>query len=118
MNKFDELKRNRFIKKLRSNAIAIVTDQIEIHVGYFKMNDLLGRIEDIQVLKEIDLSIFKTYYNEIQSHPIGGERKLYSKEFLDKLDSKLKRIDERYLDALTEKCGEIIEKFKDIKDFC
>ncbi|MDQ1161890.1 hypothetical protein QE422_002258 [Chryseobacterium sp. SORGH_AS 447] len=36
MNKFDELKCNRFIKKLRSNAIAIVTNQIEIHSGYFR----------------------------------------------------------------------------------
>lgn len=118
MNKFDELKRNRFIKKLRSNAIAIVTNQIEIHSGYFKMNYLLGRISDIKRLEEIDLSIFKTYYNEIQSHPIGDERKLYSKEFLDRLDSKLKRVDEKYMDALTEKCGEIIGKFKEIKDFC
>lgn len=118
MNKFDELKRNRFIKKLRSNSIAIATNQIGIHSGYFKMHYLLGRINDIKVLENIDLSIFKTYYNEIQTHPIGDERKLYSKEFLDKLDLKLKRIDERYLDALTEKCGEIIEKFKDIKDFC
>lgn len=102
MNKFDELKRNRFIKKLRSNAIAIVTGQIEIHSGYFKMNYLLGRINDIKVFEEIDLSIFETCYNEIQSHPIGDERKLCNKEFLDKLDSKLKRIDEKYLNILTE----------------
>lgn len=118
MNKFNELKWDRFIKKIRSNAIAILTNQIEIHSGYFKMNYLLGRIEDIKLLEEIDLSILKTYYNEIQSHPIGDERKLYSEEFLGKLDLGLKRIDERYLDDLTEKCGEIIEKFKDIKDFC
>jgi hypothetical protein len=32
---------------------------------------------------------------------------------LGKLDLGLKRIDKRYLDDPTEKCGEIIEKFKD-----
>ncbi|GEN74793.1 DUF2489 domain-containing protein [Chryseobacterium hagamense] len=118
MNKSDELKRNRFIKKLRSNAIAILSNQIEIHSGYFKMNYLLGRINDIKKLENIDLSIFNSYYSEIQSYPIGDERKLYSKEFLDRLDARLKRVDEKYMDALAEKCGEIIEKFKNIKDFC
>ncbi|MFC3157851.1 Protein of unknown function [Chryseobacterium arachidis] len=118
MNKFDELKRNRFIKKLRSNAIAITTNQIQIHSGYFKMNYLIGRINDIKSLDNIDLDIFKKYYNEIQFHPIGEERKLYNKEYLKKLDSKLELIDKKYKALLNEKCKEIIEKFKDIKDFC
>ncbi|WP_312392476.1 hypothetical protein [Chryseobacterium sp.] len=118
MNKFDELKRNRFIKKLRSNAIAITSNQIQIHSGYFKMDYLIGRINDIKPLDNIDLAIFKKYYNEIQFHPIDKERKLYNKEYLAKLDSKLKFIDEKYKDLLDEKCKEIIEIFKDIQDFC
>lgn len=118
MNKFDELKRNGFIKKLRSNAIAITTNQVQIHSGYFKMNYLIGRINDIKSLDNIDLAIFKKYYKEIQFHPIGEERKLYNNEYLKKLDSKLELIDKKYEALLDEKCKEIIEKFKDIKDFC
>ena len=38
--KFDELKRYCFIKKLRSNTIVIVTNQIELHSGYFKVHHL------------------------------------------------------------------------------
>ncbi|MDQ1096426.1 MULTISPECIES: hypothetical protein [Chryseobacterium] len=118
MNGLDALRRNRLIKKLRSNAIAITTGQIDVHAGYFKMNYLLGRIENIKALEDIDLSIFKKYYLEIQFHPIGQERKLYRKDFLERLDRKLKAVDERYSDLLHEKCLEIIEKYKDIKDLC
>lgn len=69
MNKFDILKRNRFIKKLRSNAIAIITNHVQIHSGYFKMHYLIGRIDDFKSLDNIDLAIFKKYYNEMQFHP-------------------------------------------------
>ncbi|WP_294210176.1 DUF2489 domain-containing protein [uncultured Chryseobacterium sp.] len=118
MNELDILRRNRLIKKLRSNAIAITTHQIDKHSGFFKMNDLLGRIEDIRALEDLDLSVFRRYYLEIQSHPIGQERELYHKDFLERLDRKLKAVDERYSDLLHEKCLEIIEKYKDIKNLC
>ena len=35
MNELDTLKRNQLIKKLRSNAIAITTHQIDMHSGFF-----------------------------------------------------------------------------------
>lgn len=56
---------------------------------------------DIKVLEDIDPSVFVVYYNEILAHPARDERKFYNKEYLDKPDLKLKRMDERYLDALT-----------------
>jgi len=118
MNELDTLKRNRLIKKLRSNAIAITTHQIDMHSGFFKMNYLSGRIEDIRALEDLDLSIFRKYYLEIQSHPVGQERQLYSKDFLERLDRKLKAVDEKYRDLLYRKCLEIIEKYKYIKDLC
>ena len=82
------------------------------------MNYLSGRINDIKILESIDVDIFNKYYHEIQSYPIGEKRKLYNKDFPDRLDLKAKRIDERYMAALTEKCKEGIEKFNDIRDFC
>ena len=118
MNELDALRRNRLIKKLRSNAIAITTHQIDMHSGFFKMNYLSGRIEDIRALEDLDLSIFRKYYLEIQSYPIGQERELYHKDFLERLDRQLKAVDERYSDLLHEKCLEIIEKYKDIKNLC
>ena len=53
LNKFEDLKRNRLIKKLRSNAIAIKTNQIEIHLGCNKM----------EYLKKLDLEL-KTIDNQ------------------------------------------------------
>ncbi|WP_294245117.1 hypothetical protein [uncultured Chryseobacterium sp.] len=118
MHPFDELRRNRFIRKLRSTAIAITTRRIGPHEGYAKMNYLIGRIEDILPLQEIHLEVCRKYDHEIMNYPIGEERQHYNKEYLAALDLKLAVIDRKYQEMLQEKCLEIIEKFSDIKDRC
>ena len=114
LNKFEDLKRNRLIKKLRSNAIAIKTNQIEIHLGCNKMEYLKNRIDDINVLDEIDLNIFIKFNNAVRFYPIGEDRNEYNKEYLKKLDAELKTIDNQYLDHIFQKCDEIIDRLKSI----
>ena len=112
LNKFEELKRNRFIKKMRSNAIAIKTNQIEIHSGCMRMKFYMNRINEIEYLNEIDLEIFEDFNNETRFYPIEEEREKYNIEYLKKLDVELNKIDEKYRDRIYEKCDEIIIKFK------
>lgn len=112
LNKFEELKRNRFIKKMRSNAIAIKTNQIEIHSGCMKMEFYMNRINEIEYLNEIDLEIFEDFNNETRFYPIEEEREKYNIEYLKKLDVELNKIDEKYRDRIYEKCDEIITKFE------
>lgn len=110
MNKFDEVKRNRLIKKMRSNAIAIKTNQVEIHFGCMKMIWLLNKIQNSTKLNQIDLNVFSRYYSEFSFYPMGAVRIKYNKEYLAKLDSELSLIDEKYKVQIYLKCGEIIEK--------
>ena len=114
LNKFEDLKRNQLLKKLRSNAIAIKTNQIEIHLECNKMEYLKNRIDDIKVLDEIDLNIFIKFNNAVRFYPIGEDRNEYNKEYLKKLDAELKTIDNQYLDHIFQKCDEIIDRLKSI----
>ncbi len=114
LNKFEDLKRNQLLKKLRSNAIAIKTNQIEIHLECNKMEYLKNRINDIKALDEIDLDIFIEFNKKVRFYPIGEDRNEYNKEYLKKLDAELKTIDNQYLDHIFQKCDEIIDRLKSI----
>lgn len=61
INEHDQFKRNNFIKKLVSNARAIISNQIALPLGVMKMNTILYWITQIEPLEEIDLKIFSDY---------------------------------------------------------
>ncbi len=111
-NKFEEVKRTRLIRKMRSNAIAIITNQISIHSGCIKMNYFIDRIGEIEPFKNMGLKVFKDFYEAFSVYPIENERQNYNKEFLVHLDIKLKVVDDKYKPQIIEKCKEIIEKFE------
>ncbi|OYU78958.1 MAG: hypothetical protein CFE23_16325 [Flavobacterium sp. BFFFF1] len=115
---FDRVKRIRLIKKMLSNAIAINTNQIDIHKGCYKMTYLIPAIQEIEFLDNINLEIFENYYDDFMSYPIWEERKYYNKEYLAKLDNELNIIDQKYKQPIFDKCAEIIEKFGYIKNGC
>ena len=112
LNEFEEIKRNILIKKMNSNAIAIVTNQIELQSGCEKMVHLTEKINEIQILDTINLEIFKTFCREVKSYPIIEKRNHFKKEYLEKIDLELKLIDEKYNKEIKVKCLELIEKHK------
>ena len=118
LNKFVEMKRNRLIRKLRSNAIAIITNQIEIHSGFIKMNHYISRIEEIKPLRNINLKIFEDFYKAYSAYPIIEKKQSFNKEYLSKLEKELELIVNEYKPQAIEKCKEIIEKFEYIKTVC
>jgi len=103
---------------MRSNAIAIVTNQINIHSGCRKMSYLITEIEQIYYIENINLEVFENFYSEFISYPIWEERNYYNKEYLAKLDIELNSIDHKYKQQIFNKCNEIIEKFEYIKKVC
>jgi hypothetical protein len=118
LNKFEEMKRNRLIKKMRSNAIALSTNQIKLHTGTIKMNSLIERISEIKILENIDLSVFREFYVEFSYFPIDQERQYYGKQYLEKIDKELNPINDQYKKKIFDKCIEIIEKFSYIQNVC
>ncbi len=115
MNKFEELKRNRYIKKMHSNAIAMFTRQIDLREGCLKMEYFYDQIEYIHSLEGIDIDIFEEFSLKTSFFPLPKEREVYNQEYLTVLDARLSPIEEKYRDRVLQKCEELIGKLQYIK---
>ncbi|KFF74366.1 hypothetical protein HX13_09285 [Chryseobacterium sp. P1-3] len=115
MNKFEELKRNRYIKKMHSNAIAMSTRQIDLREGCLKMEYFYDQIEYIQSLEGVDIDIFEEFSSKTSFFPLSKEREVYNQEYLSKLDARLSAITDQYYDRVVQKCEELINKLQYIK---
>lgn len=115
MNKFEELKRNRYIKKMHSNAIAMATGQIDLREGSLKMEYLYDQANYIQPFEELNIKVLEDFSLATDFFPLNNQRSLYNQEYLSELDKRLAVIQEKYRDQIIQKCEEIIEKFQYIK---
>lgn len=115
MNKFEELKRNRYIKKMHSNAIAMATGQIDLREGSRKMEYLYDQANYIQPFEELEIKILEDFSSATGFFPLNKQRSLYNQEYLSELDVRLAAIEEKYRTSVIQKCEEIIEKLQYIK---
>ncbi len=106
-----EEKRKIQIRKLVSNAKAIISNQVGLSLGASKMVNLLNFINQIEPLTNIDLTIFKEYYSKINQCPIGTERLFWEKEALKKQDLIIDKVSFDFKDLILDKCFEIIKTF-------
>lgn len=111
MDQFDQNKRNSDIKKLVSNAKAVLSHQRAIPLGCQTMTKILYWINQTGPITEIDLSVFSKYDNEVDDLPIGTERLSYNKDYLIEQDIDLDIITMRYKTQIIEKCFEIIKNY-------
>ena len=110
-----QLKRDSYIKKLVSNARAIISNQIALPLGVHKMDKILTWVNQIEPLKDIDLKIFTDYNSKTVEFSIGIERLFCNREFLKKQDEQLNVLTEQYREKIIDKCFEIVNKFADKK---
>ena len=106
-------KRENYIRKLVSNAKAIISNQIAIPLGVHKMTKIVTWINQIEPLESIDLEIFAEYYSKTKNYPLGSERLEYQIEYLKQLDVELDKLTLEYKDLIVEKCFEIVKHFRD-----
>ena len=104
------------IKKLVSNARAIISNQISLPLGSLKMKGILWLINQIEPLTEIDLKVFSEYNSKSTNFVIGTERLYCEREFLRNQDKLLDELTIQYKDRLIDKCFEIVEKFSTSKN--
>ena len=109
----NKLKRVNDIKKLVSNARAIISNQIALPLGAKKMNKVLIWINQIEPLENIDFEILRDYNSKIINFALGTERLEYNSDFLKRQDKQLDKVTMEYKDKMIEKCFEIIHKFAD-----
>ena len=115
LNIHNQFKKDNYIKKLLSNARAIISNQIALPLGISKMDKILYWINQIEPLDNIDLQIFSEYSAKTINFPLGTERLLYHPDFLKQQDKQLDKLTMQYKDTIIDKCFEIIEKFSDNK---
>ncbi|WP_262510636.1 DUF2489 domain-containing protein [Chryseobacterium flavum] len=115
MNRFDELKRNRYIKKMHSNAIAMATGQVKLREGCVKMEYLYDQADYIQSFDDLDIKIFEEFSSATRFFPFTNERHLYNQKYISGLDARLDIIETKYRPLLIEKCQELIHKLQYIK---
>ncbi len=113
VSEHNQTKRNNFIKKLLSNARAIISNQIALPLGVSKMHSILYQIALIKPLEEIDLQIFSDYKLKASDLAIGTERLAYHPDFLKRQDKILDELTLQHKDEIIDKCFEIINKFAD-----
>ncbi len=115
MNRFDELKRNRYIKKMHSNAIAMVTGQIKLREGCLKMEYLYDQADYIQPFDGFEIRIIEDFSSATSFFPLHNQRSLYNHDYLSTLDNRLAVLEGKYSIGIMQKCEEIISKFQYIK---
>jgi hypothetical protein len=108
----DRFKRDNYIKKLISNARAILSNQITLPLGVSKMKKYISWINQIEPIENINLDVFSEFMSLTEDLPIGTERLTYSLDFLKKQDVQLDKLTSRYKDQIIEKCFEIIRRLQ------
>jgi hypothetical protein len=97
------------VKKLVSNAKAILTNQIALPLGVRKMNKIRYWINQSQSVMSIDFKIFDEFDNMVKGCPVGTERLLWAQEALKEQDKIIDNASAIYKEGILDKCFEIIE---------
>lgn len=111
MNDSEKTNRNNQIKKLVSNARAIICNEIGLPMGSLKMERLIARINEIDPITEIHLDVFSNYNNQTNEYPIGIDRLGYNVDYLLQLDIKLDDVTDYFKPNIIRKCFEIVNHF-------
>lgn len=105
-------KRENYIRKLVSNARAIISNQIAIPLGIHKMIKIISWINQVIPLESIDFKVFVRCDSKTKNFPLGSERLEYQIEYLKQLDKELDELTLEYKDLILEKCFEIVKHFQ------
>jgi hypothetical protein len=111
INERNHLKRDSYIKKLVSNARAIISNQIALPLGASKMTGIISWVDQIEPINQIDLAVFSEYRTKTKDLPLGTERLSYNLTYLKQQDEQLDELTKHYKDKIIEKCFEIIAVF-------
>ncbi len=104
------------VRKLVSNAKAILTNQIGFPLGIRKMVRIQAWIRPS--LSEIDLGVFRECDLAFGGCPIGSERLLWEKNALKIQDEIIEKVLANYKGRIIDKCFEIIELLDEKSEKC
>ena len=104
----ENIKRN-LLRKLVANARNIITYEVGVPFGVWRMQRLLGWLELSDV--KLNFPVFDEYWKIVVAIPTGKERLYCSREALRRYDADLNQINLYYHERIIDACFEIIEGF-------
>mgnify|MGYP006168088431 CR=1 FL=1 len=72
MTKHEEIRRKSLLKKLVSNAKAILAEKISMPLGSLEMEKIIYWINQINLIKETFLNTLKNKYSNLNTIPLGA----------------------------------------------
>ncbi len=102
-----ENSKRKLLRKLVANARNIISNEVGVPVGVWKMNRLITWLGHKKV--SLSFPVFEEYLNAIRAIPSGKERLHCSREALRRYDADLGQISLQYHERLIDACFEIIE---------
>ncbi|WP_210464646.1 hypothetical protein [Rufibacter roseolus] len=107
----EEKERQRFINKMVSNARAIISNQVAIPLGVYKMNQIIGWLEPYKEANDIDVSIFRDYDLNVDELPIGTERLQWNIEKLIEFENEFDEVNLTYKADILRTCRKLIDAY-------
>ena len=108
---FQSDRREQLIKKLVSNARAIISNQIALPLGVQTMNKVTYWIEQIEPLQH-DFQVFHSYDKSTNDLPLGTDRLNWNIEKLIELESRFEQAGAKYKYEILRNCKSIIDKYE------
>jgi hypothetical protein len=106
-------KHEGLIKKLVSNARAIISDQVGLSVGAGKMRNILIWLKPYETVRIAEVDVFEKYDERTRFIPHGTARLHCSPEAFEKYNAALEEVNQRLRKKILKVCFEIIEKYDD-----
>ena len=111
----EEKERQRFINKLVSNARAIISNQVALPLGVYKMNQLISWFDPFKKTADVDMSIFRYYDLNVDDLPIGTERLRWNIEKLIEFEKAFDETNRIFKADILRKCSELIDTYNSEK---
>jgi hypothetical protein len=101
--------KRKLLRKLVANARNIISYEVGIPFGMWRMQRLLGWLELSDV--KLNFPVFGEYWKSVRAIPTGKERLYCSREALRRYDADLNQINLHFHERIVDACFEIIETY-------
>ena len=106
--------KRKLLRKLVANARNIISNEVGVSVGVWKMERLIRWLETSDVI--LKFPVFGDYWKSVTAIPTGKERLYCSREALRRYDADLNQINLHYHERIIDACFEIIETYGKVVD--
>ncbi len=106
--------KRKLLRKLVANARNIISNEVGIPFGVWRMQRLIGWLELHGV--KLGFPVFAEYWKSVTAIPTGKERLYCSREALRRYDAELNQINLHFHELIIDACFEIIETYGKIVD--